>query len=161
MNPITGYNLWAKCHPRKAFSLFVACLAVLVLCMSSCGDARGLVPPVDAHTVGAQFSNIGEYFLWIGALALGLGVALWFIAEFAAETTFGLLAKFIPIRVAWSIGVAGTSIGSAYVWLGEHPYLFGAVCFLAAVAVAIHHWPDIRRWCNFRSAVNAILQKTI
>lgn len=132
--------------------------AIIGLLLAGC-FSRGSVPPVAPTTVSAHFGNIGEYFLWVGALALGLGVALRFIGIFASTTPLGRIARFVPASLAWSIGVAGVSVGASFVWLGNHPWLFGAVCVLTALAVAVHHWTDIRRWFYAGSDTTAIIHK--
>lgn len=137
--------------------------AALALCLFlfSCAE-RGSNPPGCAPAsgwhVGSILNSSGAYLMLAGVGALAIGL-LAFGASF--------LTEFIPQRIRAAcifvaeLGAGCIAIGSALVWLGNHPWLLAVAIAAVAVAFALRYHRLIARWLGLRTPPQPNLRKAV
>ncbi len=138
-------------------------IAVCLLWLAGCGEARPPVEPVPPPTVADEIRELGYTFLRYGGLVLGLGMVLrgvvwvaslgWItgVAGSAAAWVARVLGPFVGLgAVAGGLSVA---FGACCVWMAD--YIAVVVCagIAACVALGWYYWPRIRNL--IRARINA------
>ncbi len=117
---------------------------VLIACLLLVGCEwpfiRGPLPPDCGRnpTVGCTLATLGQYFVWAGGLAVAAGFlacAATFIPAVAALAGT-LRSLFMEIAL---MGVAAILVGSAFLWVGNHPWVIAVVIGALALAAGYRY----------------------
>lgn len=145
----------------------IVALALAILALVGCGEARPPAAPVTPPSVADQLRELGASFLTWGGISLGLGLVFRLIVFAAGFLTlvgpFGAAIAWVAKAVAPFVGLtaigglAALSTGAAFTWLADYLWAVVLACFLTAVAGAVYYWPRIRVWIPSRSPPDKVI----
>lgn len=120
---------------------YAPCLLIFIgFLLTGCGDARGSLPggsPPHGQHVAGTFLALGDLLTWAGGCALAFGL-LACAATFFPWTAFLSVFRsaFVEISV---LGLGAALVGSAFLWVGDHPWVLGVTIGLVVLALAYRY----------------------
>jgi hypothetical protein len=126
---------------RHAGVVIAILLALCILLLAGCGEARCPVTPSPAPGPFDDLAALGTTLVWVGGISAAGGVALRVLAF--VYPSLGFLAGLAGF--AGLGGAAVTVTGAACSYLAANPLLVLAIALACLAGLSWWYWPRIRR----------------